>query len=390
MFCDQTALMILDTTFAANSTGRTAGSAFTGAGGAIYCTNAPANVEILGSSFSGNFTERGAGGGGQYDLGGPGGDGGAIYCTGADLTLSHCLFKYNATGEGGSIEFELSHRGGHGGAIYAEVITALSCHFHANRTGNGGTDVDDNGAPASGGDGAGIYGHHVTISNCLFTENRPGDGGDRSEQSSICGSEPGNGSAVYASTAIIKNSTLANNLAGKQGSFEICTDPILVTDYTVQATTSLEVVNSIFWNNESDQPFADCSNVTYSNVENGVCNTGTGNISIDPLFVRGIAGDHYLSQIAAGQGIDSPCVDAGSDTAVNLGLDQLTTRTDQIGDAGIVDMGYHYPPQFHSLDLNQDSLVNWVDFALALAAGRTDYFQFFTELSQDWIYPSVP
>ncbi|MBA7615808.1 hypothetical protein ES703_23094 [subsurface metagenome] len=73
------------------------------------------------------------------------------------------------------------------------------------------------------------------------------------------------------------------------------------------------------------------------------------NIDEDPYFVSG----YYLSQIAAGQDANSPCVDAGSDLAANLGLDTYTTRTDSFPDtydpnnpdpcSVIVDMGYHYP-----------------------------------------------
>jgi predicted outer membrane repeat protein len=64
----------------------------------------------------------------------------------------------------------------------------------------------------------------------------------------------------------------------------------------------------------------------------------THNIGKDPNFVVG----YYLSQIAAGQDINSPCVNAGSDLASVLGMDTYTTRTDGIFDANIVDMGYHY------------------------------------------------
>ncbi|MBN2208101.1 MAG: right-handed parallel beta-helix repeat-containing protein [Candidatus Coatesbacteria bacterium] len=71
---------------------------------------------------------------------------------------------------------------------------------------------------------------------------------------------------------------------------------------------------------------------------------GEGNISNDPLFVSGPLGDYYLSCKAAGQAADSPCIDVGSATAESLGLAGLTTRTDQIPDTGIVDMGYHYYP----------------------------------------------
>ncbi len=82
--------------------------------------------------------------------------------------------------------------------------------------------------------------------------------------------------------------------------------------------------------------------LTYSDIEGGYL--GEGNIDADPLFVTGTSGDYYLSQTAAGQGSDSPCVDTGSETAEDSGLDDRTTRTDGVPDSGIVDMGYHYEP----------------------------------------------
>jgi len=94
---------------------------------------------------------------------------------------------------------------------------------------------------------------------------------------------------------------------------------------------------------------------------------GTGEISQDPLFVTGPLGDYYLSQIAAGQAVDSPCVDAGSDTAANLGMDVFTTRTDSILDSGCVDMGYHYqvpPPSPEDCDIDVDFFVDLFDFAI--------------------------
>ena len=72
----------------------------------------------------------------------------------------------------------------------------------------------------------------------------------------------------------------------------------------------------------------------------GVGWQGTGNINSDPLFVTGPLGDYYLSQIAAGQAQNSPCVDTG-DPASSMIIG--TTRTDEIQDSGVVDMGYHYP-----------------------------------------------
>jgi subtilisin family serine protease len=133
------------------------------------------------------------------------------------------------------------------------------------------------------------------------------------------------------------------------------------------------------------------------------------NLSVDddPSFVTGPQGNYYLSQIDAGQTEQSPCVDAGSDEAHLLGMYKHTTRTDNGIDEDIIDMGYHYllssditgdfdyngfvdfcqevplgndlyrfllhwldsgcgyPDWCHEKDLNQDGVVNFIDYALA-------------------------
>ncbi len=94
--------------------------------------------------------------------------------------------------------------------------------------------------------------------------------------------------------------------------------------------------------------------------------SGTGSISVDPLFVDvdgednifggdyGNDDDFHLKQISAGQATTSLCVDAGSDSASNLGMDDKTTRTDNVLDSGMVDIGFHYslgaPPSFVTPD----------------------------------------
>ena len=70
---------------------------------------------------------------------------------------------------------------------------------------------------------------------------------------------------------------------------------------------------------------------------------GSSDVTFDPLYIRGPFGQFYLSQVAAGQGRNSPLVDAGTQTAASLGLDRWTTRTDGVGDSGLVDLGVHYP-----------------------------------------------
>lgn len=76
------------------------------------------------------------------------------------------------------------------------------------------------------------------------------------------------------------------------------------------------------------------------------CSPGEGDLSLDPLFVSVTSekyGSYYLSQKASGQVVDSPCVGAGSRSAIELGLQNKSTRTDKTDDTGIVDMGFHYP-----------------------------------------------
>lgn len=108
------------------------------------------------------------------------------------------------------------------------------------------------------------------------------------------------------------------------------------------------VLDCILWGNKATEEGSELYGeeseafVGYSCVR-GWDGGGEGNISDDPLFISGPLGDYYLSCREAGQAADSPCIDAGSGTAESRGLEKLTTRTDQVTDAGIVDMGYHYP-----------------------------------------------
>ncbi|MCK5171865.1 MAG: S8 family serine peptidase, partial [Planctomycetes bacterium] len=87
----------------------------------------------------------------------------------------------------------------------------------------------------------------------------------------------------------------------------------------------------------------------------------TFNIEMDPLFI----GDHFLNQVAAGQLVDSPCVDAGNDLAANIGLGAYTTRTDSVVDVNTVDMGYHHA-QFPVLQYHLNVMVTNVEGASAI------------------------
>jgi hypothetical protein len=89
------------------------------------------------------------------------------------------------------------------------------------------------------------------------------------------------------------------------------------------------------------------------------------NKNTNPLFANQGAGDFHLKQITAGESSNSPCVNAGSDLASNLGFALYTTRTDGVPDRTTVDMGYHYlaeqPCRF--ADLRKDGIINFYDLA---------------------------
>jgi hypothetical protein len=94
------------------------------------------------------------------------------------------------------------------------------------------------------------------------------------------------------------------------------------------------------------------AHIRYSDIDGGqesihvmsgsILTIGDGMLDADPLFVSGPLGDYYISQVAAGQAEDSPCVDAGDpDSDMIWGI----TRTDHVHDTSVVDMGFHYPWQ---------------------------------------------
>jgi hypothetical protein len=124
--------------------------------------------------------------------------------------------------------------------------------------------------------------------------------------------------------------------------------------------------------------------LSYSNVYGGMSavyteqdstiEMGDGNMATNPLFVAGPLGDYYLSQQASGQDATSPCVDAGRNTVVNVGLESYTTRTDEVGDTDRVDMGYHYPG-FVARELSQ---INCGDPANETAAYSPQTFAWTT------------
>ena len=215
--------------------------------------------------------------------------GGAVYCSSSSASFSGCRISSNTAADDG------------GGMRCSESAVALrDCVISRN-------------VSAARGGGVFCADSSILVRNCLLVRNNS------------------HNLFISHSPALVENCTFS----GSDGAAIRC--------WGSNATPT--VSNSILWGDAMGEILLGgvpaTPVVTYSDVQGGWA--GAGNISADPLFMHGPLHDYYLRQIAAGEFPDSPCVDAGSDTAANLGLDTLITRTDGIPDAGIVDMGYHAP-----------------------------------------------
>jgi len=314
-----------------------------GEGGGMY--NDGSKPTLTNCTFSGNlawggggmFNERGrptltnctfSGNSAYY------GGGGMYNCFGRP-TLTNCTFSGNSA----------EHNGG-GMEIWATRPNLINCTFNDNSAGSdgGGMDIsrsrpslinctfNDNSA---GSDGGGMHNYRgwVTLTNCIFSGNWAEHNGGGME------------SWRHSSASLI-NCTLTGNSAGSEGG----------GIYNPRHAGKIRLTNCVLWGNsdaggmdESAQVHGKSKRyqISYSCIQGCEIHCpGDHNIGDDPLFVTGPLGDYYLSQVAAGQEVDSPCIDAGSDTAENLALDWRTTRTDEVADTDVVDMGYHYLIRF--------------------------------------------
>jgi len=236
-------------------------------------------------------------------------------------------------------------------------VTISNCDFYENNAEEGGgiycynsnlfidnTTIRDNNSP----DGGGVYAFESTINitNSRIRNNTSQGGGGiylnaakldmfNSEITKNYGDLGGGITMLDFSDFSIFNSTIANNSAPSGGG----------AIFSKTLGEKSVITNSIIWGNGTNPIYIAFGNpvvIEFSNVEGGY--EGEGNIDSEPLFIKGSHGDYYLSQTASGQDKDSPCINAGSDTAVNLGLNLNPTRTDGSFDTGKVDMGYHQQP----------------------------------------------
>ncbi|MBN1594095.1 MAG: right-handed parallel beta-helix repeat-containing protein [Candidatus Coatesbacteria bacterium] len=248
--------------------------------------------------------------------------GGGISWINCSLTIDGCVIAENTAlgrGDGGGMgagiygaAYTYGHRAftdvlGRGMAESKYETVIRDCVISDNSSGG---DISASGM----GGGVCVGDDSPSFRNCLFMGN----------YASICGGALLFGAYDGECSPEILNCTLTKNDAGYNTGGAIC---------SMDATPVVQ--NCIIWG------AGDTIDEMGGGVSLSYCCTqsdywGAGNISEDPLFETGPLGDYYLDP-------DSPCIDAGSQSAADAGLTNHTTQADGTPDTGVVDMGYHYP-----------------------------------------------
>lgn len=237
--------------------------------------------------------------------------GGGMLNDGVSTAVVNCTFSNNRS------EW-------HGGGIFNRNCAAgiVNCTFNNNTAANNGGAIYNEGDDDDGSGGSGGSGIHPIISECTFRDNR--------------NSRFGGAVFNHYCPAEITNCIFGGNYANHNGGGVYCDNSdatirgcIFRTNQSINGGTILPIV-----------VFSDIDQEGFG-VEWTVTADSDGNIRMDPLFAAGPLGAFYLSNAAAGEPFTSPCIDAGSGTALALGLHDRTTRTDGEPDAGTVDTGYH-------------------------------------------------
>jgi hypothetical protein len=250
------------------------------------------------------------------------GSGGAILNDASSLAATNCIFTQNNALGGGAVSI-----------INSTSVTLTGCSFIRNSAGSGGAVADSSSS--------------TQFINCVFDGNAASDGGafynaDNSTATALGCLFVGNhantdGGAIYnifSASLSLGNCTLAANSTNSSG------DGGAYYDYD----TAAQLTNCILWRNSNysghqlHASYCDIDQLVYGNY-------AFSNINADPLFVRtpgpgsdglwGTADDDYGDlHLQTG----SPCINAGSNTAVPASLTTDLSGQPRISGV-IVDIG---------------------------------------------------
>lgn len=296
-------------------------------GGGMF--NEDASPTILNCTFVDN-----------QSIGGSYSQGGAVYNKSASPTFINCTFENNLSGAAGGAMFN----------SYAANPTVISCTFDSNRSGLENSGVGDGGAIYVGGSCTPVFSDCVFVDNlsnynggavfssgstalpkfvnCRFTDNSTGLYGGAMYNNSGAAPEVmqcvfnrnratvGNahGGVVYnfASSPTFTNCVFYDNESGCVGNgiynYQFA-DPII--------TNCILSGSDIVYSAANSEPV-----VTYCNIQqSGFEATELHNTSGDPQLVDPNGGDFHISD-------GSPCIDAGSQSALSLDFADLNDDGD--------------------------------------------------------------
>ncbi len=255
-------------------------------------------------------------------------NGGGVSASESKALINNCLVTGNTAligggigAEGGTLRIQYSTLSDNEALVTGGGIDLYACDFTGFMVGFlANTSSDDGG-------GINAYQSTLDLSNSLFTGNFSGD--------------DGGAIAVLQGTSNFSFLTIHLNEAFDDGG-----------GMRIHTIDSVSVVSSIITSNQgkaginvisANIPFIShvcCWDNTFSNYNGMEDPTGTnGNISEDPLFADA---DLNISQIEAGQPVDSPALNAGHASAEETVIHGLSTRTDSIPDTATADMGFHH------------------------------------------------
>jgi hypothetical protein len=237
---------------------------------------------------------------------GSGSEGGSIYSYNSTVTVSNCSFVA-VGGNAGPVRIyggsaaiadssftNCTANQSFGGAVYAEgtSLSAVRCSFDSNSS--NGIELRNNFGSGSG-----------TIVGCTFRNNQIGVHSSNAPtkiDSCLFTGNHGYGAAYIEDAALqLSNCTIVGNSGGWSGGI-----------FHRSSSGPSIISNSIIRGNSPTQLYLVYpSSVSFCDVEGGA--SGPGNIDIDPQFVDAAGGNYDLAP-------GSPCMDAGSNLLVRIGL----------------------------------------------------------------------